>query len=411
MNQKLQLKNWRRAKLGEVATIGTGGTPSRIKPEYYYGGKKFWVKTQELNDKIIYETKEKITDEAIKNSNAKIYPAKSVVVAMYGATVGKLGILGIEAATNQACAVINAKKDLADDRFIFYLLFANRAYIIKQARGAAQQNLSVGLVRGLDFLFPSFDEQKRIADILSAFDDKIELNNKINQNLEQMAQGIFKEWFVDFRFPGYEKSKFVDSELGKIPEGWEVKEINDIADIKSGFAFKGKDFVDSGRYNLVTIKNVHNGKFKIECQSRLKTLPKNMPEYCLLKTGDILLSLTGNIGRVCLFYGENYLLNQRVAKLENKKENFYAFTYLLFRSLVLKSQMEALSGGSAQQNLSPVETGRLKIIVPSNAIIEKFSKITNKIIYNILNLEQENQKLSSLRDLLLPKLMNGEVKI
>ena len=172
---------------------------------------------------------------------------------------------------------------------------------------------------------PSLETQSKIAAVLSAYDDLIENNTRRIQILEEMAQALYREWFVHFRFPGHEQSNMVESEMGLIPGGWDVRPLKSLTTIKSGFAFKSSDFVLNGRFKLVTIKNVQDGAFIAVCPSRLDKLPTNMPPYCNIRSGDILLSLTGNVGRVCVAYGTDYLLNQRVAKLVPLSDSYAAF--------------------------------------------------------------------------------------
>ncbi len=212
-----QQNGWRKVKLGEISKIETGGTPSRKHPEYFRNGTILWLKTQELNDDYIYDAQEKITEKALKYSNAKIFPKDTILIAMYGATVGKLGFLKKECSTNQAFAALLPNHSTYNSKFLFYLLLKERNKLVSLTSGAAQQNLNLSIIKNFKLLIPEdLNEQKRIAEILSAFDEKIELNNRINKILEEMAQVIFKEWFVKFRFPGWEKAKFIDSELGKI---------------------------------------------------------------------------------------------------------------------------------------------------------------------------------------------------
>ena len=233
-----------------------------------------------------------------------------------------------------------------------------------------------------------------------------------------MAQAIYKQWFVDFKFPGYEKVKMVDSsageaggELGLIPEGWEAKMIKDFIDIKSGFPFSSLSYGDNGEYGLVTIKNVQDAEFVTDCTTRILNVPENMPEHCFLNEGDILLSLTGNIGRVCLVYGGTFLLNQRVAKLFPRKVEYGSFIYMLFRDNEFKNQLEMLSNGVAQQNLSPIEMSNIKIAFPNEKYMKIFHAEISPMLSNILLLKNKNLNLRQTRDLLLPKLMNGEIDL
>ena len=156
----------------------------------------------------------------------------------------------------------------------------------------------------------------------------------------------------------------------------------------------------------MTIKNVKDGGFDGSNVSLIKEIPLKMPSHCILGEGDILLSLTGNVGRVCLVYGKNYLLNQRVAKL---KSDIPGFAYCLFRSKDMFDEMNNLANGAAQQNLSPIRTGKIKIEFPSEEIIQCFEKMVRPILEKVIDLNKMNVALTEARDLLLPRLMSGEV--
>ena len=192
-------KNWHKYSLEEICLkVTSGGTPSRKNPKLYENGNINWVKTKELNNGYIWESEEKITEEAVRKSSAKLLPVNTILLAMYGATVGELGVLGKEMACNQACCALIIDPKKADYRFIFYLLRLYKKEIQSLATGAAQQNLSAKTIKEFCFYIPSLEKQTEIADILSELDKKIQLNTQINQTLEQIAQALFKSWFVDF---------------------------------------------------------------------------------------------------------------------------------------------------------------------------------------------------------------------
>jgi type I restriction enzyme S subunit len=170
-------------------------------------------------------------------------------------------------------------------------------------------------------------------------------------------------------------------------------------------------FDESGKYKLVTIKNVQDGHFVSECTDSLSVTPKKMPDHCHLKDGDILLSLTGNVGRVCIVTGENYLLNQRVAVLNPIGEQNRAFTYLLFRQKDFQNTLMGISRGTAQQNLSPIETKSLEIIIPSDSVLNDFSRVANPIFDMLVSNIKQNSNFTALRDSLLPRLMNGKIRV
>lgn len=186
--------------------------------------------------------------------------------------------------------------------------------------------------------------------------------------------------------------------------------MSDVVRIYSGFAFKSKDFDIDGRYGLVTIKNVQDGSFIKDCADHLsEPLPDKTPEHVHLKSGDIILSLTGNVGRVCAVVGRDYLLNQRVAKLVSEESQAYA--YFLFRSKTMKDRMVGISKGTAQKNLSPIETGKLKIKIPPADTISQFEENAMSLLNTIVSNNEQTQALAALRDSLLPKLISGEIEV
>ena len=221
------MSEWKEYKLGELCQrVTSGGTPNTRKNEYY-GGEIPWVRTQEVNFNRIYDTEIKITKQGLENSSAKWIPENSVIIAMYGATAGKVAINKIPLTTNQACCNLIINELKADYRFVYYNILSRFSSIANMAVGGAQQNLNAGMIKDLNISTPPLPTQTAIVEILSSLDDKIELNNKINQELENLAQTLFKQWFIDFEFPNengepYKSSggEMVESELGEIPKGW-----------------------------------------------------------------------------------------------------------------------------------------------------------------------------------------------
>lgn len=336
-----------------------------------------------------------------------------ILVAMTGATAGKVGRLRCKRPhlLNQRVAKL-APFDV--DPHFFWAVVSSDEYrdrFFKLADGAAQPNMSGGQIESVELLIPLSSTQRKIAGVLSAYDDLIENNSRRIAILEEMAQAIYREWFVHFRFPGHEQVKLINSPLGKIPEGWKVGVISDVVRLLSGFAFKSGTFVDGGEYRLVTIKNVHDGRFVEESNSLLDALPDKMPDHCHLSSGDILLSLTGNIGRTCIVYGSGFLLNQRVAKLSPVNAADKGYVYCLFRSPDTQVRLSNIANGVAQQNLSPVQTGHLPHALPPRALLDAFADTLTPMIGNIVQLYRKNSNLCKTRDLLLPKLMSGQLDV
>lgn len=401
---------WKEVTLGEISSkIGDGlhGTP-----KYDDEGPYYFINGNNLNcGKIIIkdDTKRVGEDEFVKNQ--KELNEQTILVSING-TIGNVAKYNNELCIlGKSACYINVIKEV-DKEFIYYVLTsANfKRNITNEATGTTIKNVSLKQMREYKFNIPcNISDQRCIASILSSLDRKIELNNKINADLEEMAQAIFKNWFVDFE--PFKDGKFVDSELGMIPEGWKVGTIGDIVEFQNGFTFSSKDFSENGEYKIITIKSVQDGCLVTEGSSKVTEYPTKMPAYCKLQSGDILLSLTGNVGRCCLVTETNLLLNQRVAKIKAKECYDNSFSYALFRLKETKELLISISRGTAQANLSPVEASKLPMVIPSEDARKSFSMISDSIMNKIISIHIENSRLSTLRDTLLPRLMSGEIEV
>ena len=401
------MSEWKKVKLGEICErVTSGGTPKANVSSYYNPPTIPWLKTKEVNYCRITETENYISEEGLKNSSAKLISPNSVIIAMYGQgdTAGRIAINKIPLATNQACCNLTIDKSKADYEFIYYQLCTLYDKLVSLKAGAAQPNLNARIIKNLEIIMPSLPIQHRIASILSRYDSLIENYQKQIKLLEEAAQRLYKKWFIDLHFPRHENTNIIDG----VPEGWEKKKVNSIIELQSGFAFKSSTFDDNGAYKIVTIKNVKDGAFDGDNVSKIVAIPDKMPKHCILADGDILLSLTGNVGRVCIVNGKSYLLNQRVAKLAT---DYKAFTYCLFRSRDMFIEVNNLANGAAQQNVSPIRIGEMKILLPNSELLQEFESIVFKSIARIISLQSQLHLLTEARDRLLPKLMSGEITI
>lgn len=401
---------WKECKIKDIGIVVGGATPS-TKKACFYDGDIPWISPKDLSnikEKYIKRGERNITKEGYDSCSCKMLPKGSVLFSSR-APIGYVAIAANDLCTNQGFKSI-IPYETTDSEFLYYLLIHNKEGIASQGSGTTFMEVSGKTMAQINVRIPKLlSDQRRIASILSSLDRKIELNNKINAQLEEMAQAIFKSWFVDFE--PFKDGKFVQSELGLIPEGWRVGTLGEIVIFKNGFAFKSSDFSKDGKYKIITIKGVQDGVLTTEGADTINFIPPKMPDYCNLSEGNILLSLTGNVGRVCLVDKTNLLLNQRVAKLVPKNSNDYMFVYLLFRRKETKEKLISISRGTAQANLSPIETSNLEFIIPPRQALDSFSDIMKSIYLKELRLKQENSHLAQLRDTLLPKLMNGEIEI
>lgn len=458
-------KNWQKYSLEEICLkITSGGTPSRQNPKLYKNGNINWIKTKELNNGYIFESEEKITEEAIKKSSAKLLPVNTILLAMYGATVGELGILGKEMACNQACCALIIDPKKADYRFIFYLLRLYKKEIQSLATGAAQQNLSAKTIKEFSFYIPNLEKQKKIADILSELDKKIDLNTQINQTLEQIAQVLFKSWFVDFD-PVRAKAQALSDGLSleqaelaamqaisgktpkeltalsqtqpdryaelaetakafpcemvevdgvEVPKGWGKTTLSEICEMQNGYAFKSSEWTDSG-IPVIKIGSIQSKILTVEGNGFVSEDNLSLRSNFVLNDGDIVIGLTGayvgKVGRMPA--NKRAMLNQRVAKFLakqiNESETFYSFIYMNVIQEEFKNFVDFTAQGSAQPNISTKDILKYPLLLANNDVHLAFEKLLKKILDKSIFNSYQNEILSNSRDLLLPKLLNGEV--
>ena len=296
-------------------------------------------------------------------------------------------------------------KEKVDRTYLYYYLLHQTPFYLGGVNGATMLHITKKNMEKKTVYIPSsLNVQHRIASILSTYDALIDNNTKRIRLLEKMAENLYKEWFVRFRFPGHEN---VEMENG-LPKGWKRGTLGEVVEFQNGFAFKSDTFCNDGKYSIVTIKNVQAEGFDGSNTDKIAEIPQRMPGYCKLVQGDILISLTGNIGRVCRVQGNGYLLNQRVAKL---KSLFPLYSYCLFKSDYIFQSLNVISYGTAQLNLSPIKALKIRVNIPLRKNIEHFEHKVGPLFYEIDNLQHQNSLLARQRDLLLPRLMSGKLEV
>lgn len=380
--------------LSEIGIVKTGKTPSKNNPEFW-GDKVGFITPSDFTSSKYVHASRRISQAGVNALRNVIIPRSSVLVTCIGSDMGKVARVEEEnVITNQQINTLIVNAYIADVDFIYYSLKAKYELLrnLGVGGGSTMPIINKTTFEKIKIELPNLETQKKIANILGSLDEKIELNRRMNETLEQLGQALFRHYFVD------------NSEV----DSWESGEVSGVVRIYSGFAFKSKDFDIDGRYGLVTIKNVQDGSFIKDCTDHLsEPLPDKTPEHVHLKSGDIILSLTGNVGRVCAVVGCDYLLNQRVAKLVSDESQAYA--YFLFRSRAMKDRMVGMSKGTAQKNLSPIETGKLKIKIPPTNTMSQFEENAIELLNMIVSNNEQIQTLTNLRGLLLPKLISGDI--
>ena len=372
--------------------VTTGATPLRSRTDFFQGGTIDWYKTGELKDWYLAPAEERITEKALKETSVKLFPANTVMMAMYGdgKTITSLGMLRAPAATNQACSAMFVDEKKCDTRYFFYALKSRRHLLLKVASGGAQRNLSGKLIKEFKLPVPPLPEQRRIAGILSAYDELIENSLRRIRILESMARALYREWFVHFRFPGHEKVKRVASPLGDIPKGWEVQKLGDLADISWGDTSTTKaSYVQEG-YAAYSASG-SDGK---------------LDHYDFDRTGIVLSAIGAQCGKTWLAHGKWSCIKNTI-RFWSKDER--ASTEFLF--IATEGQDFWPRRGAAQPFISQGDAKRIDVLTPDREIMKIFTTFTAASLERIATLEKQIQNLRRTRDLLLPRLLSGQVEL
>ena len=396
---------WKEVTLGEVSSkIGDGlhGTP-----KYDDEGSYYFINGNNLNcGKIIIkdDTKRVGIEEFVKNQ--KELNEQTILVSING-TIGNVAKYNNEPCIlGKSACYINVIKEV-DKEFIYYVLTsANfKRNITNEATGTTIKNVSLKQMREYKFNIPcNISDQRRIASILSSLDRKIELNNKINADLEEMAQAIFKNWFVDFE--PFKDGKFVDSELGMIPEGWKVGRLTEIASYMNGLAmqkFPPENNEDS--LPVLKIKELGQGF----CGTDSDRCSYNIKDECKIHNGDVIFSWSGTL-LVDVWCGGDCGLNQHLFKVTSKdypKWFYYYWTKHHLQEFIHIAKDKAVTMGH-------IKRGHLEeamVAIPDNDSMEKAHELFEPILSKMISLRLESSRLSLLRDTLLPRLMSGELEV
>lgn len=304
------------------------------------------------------------------------------------------------------------------NRYLFYALHPKLDLLKSISTGAATKFLTLTILKALDIELPSLKAQRKIASILSAYDDLIENNNRRIKILEEMAQTIYKEWFVNFRFPGHEKVRMVKSELGMIPEGWEVRKLGDVlSEIESGSRPKGgidpsergipsigaENIIGLGRYDYTKEKYISHEFYEGMWRGRVKSK-------------DVLLYKDGaQIGRKSMFRDgfphETCCINEHVFILRMNERCTQNYLYFWLDQPEMTQKIKNLNANAAQPGINQTGVKGLPILLPAKFLIDAFENIAEPLLAELFNLAKKNNLLRKTRDILLPKLISGEIDV
>lgn len=382
------MSEWREYQLSEIMELIGGGTPKTTVPEYW-GGNIPWLSVTDFNTgkKYCFDTEKKITERGLRESSTKILKKGQIIISARG-TVGVLSALGRDMAFNQSCYGIDAKKDLTNNDFLYYLLKDNIASFHSASYGAVFDTITKETFSQIVVSLPPLPEQRAIAAVLSSLDDKIDLLHRQNRTLEAMAETLFRQWFV-----------------AEVDEGWEEKGIDEIAEFLNGLACQ-KFPAKAGEVGLpvIKIKELRTG---ITDASDIAT--NDVPEKYLVHDGDMLFSWSGSLDIVIWSEGKG-VLNQHLFKVASTEfpQWFYYFwvKYHLPEFQGIAEDKATTMGHIQRHHLSSA-----MVLVPPKNKLKEMDEIINPTFEKIKSNQMQIRTLTRLRDTLLPKLMSGEVRV
>ena len=414
---------WDVRMIQDVAEVVSGATP-KTKVAEYWDGNIAWITPKDLSnhtERYIYRGDRMITDEGLKNSSAKLLPKGSVLFSSR-APIGYTAIAAQELCTNQGFKSMICNQQILDNNFMFYMMNYKKNEIENIAGGSTFKEVSGKTVKEFKIPIPPLDEQKAIAKVLSDLDEKIETNNKINKKLEEMAQAIFKQWFVDFEFPNedgkpYKSSggEMVESELGMIPKGWSIEDLSNLMYFQEGPGIRNWQYVEENGIKFINIKCIKNNDLDISTANMISNEEaEGKYSHFMIDERDIVMSCSGTLGKYAIVRKEHLplCLNTSVIRFKPLKDSkYYSYIYSYLTSRVFYEKLITMACGSVQANFGPTHLKKIRMISPSVNIIKKYNNLVLSLINKISLTRSENDKLTNTRNTLLPKLMSGEIRV
>ncbi len=400
-------QGWQVKTLGEVTDIFKGGTPKRNVERYFQGNIAWATPTDitNLNGALyIDDTETHISEEALGKSSARLLPVGTVLLTSR-ATIGKVAITRVPIATNQGFANFLCKEGIVN-LFLAYYLRLNTDLLISLGTGTTFLEVTKATLLNVEIPFPPLPTQRKIAAVLSAYDDLIENNIRRIEILEEMAKAIYRQWFVEFRFPGHEGVEMVESELGLIPQGWAVGTLGDILEnvkekVKPGKHLEPLPYIPIDCIPRRSIALIEH-KPSSEAKSSLVTFKRN----------DILFGAMRSYFHKVIFAPFDGITRQTCFVLRSKTPDSYPFDlFTMFQDSTVKYSSNYSTGSTIPYATWDGVLAQMSIVRPPDLLIEKFSGAVVPMLDSIQVLTMKNANLRQTRDLLLPKLISGEIDV
>ncbi|MGD6934654.1 MAG: restriction endonuclease subunit S [Candidatus Bathyarchaeia archaeon] len=398
-------KDWTIARIDEKFDTSSGGTPDRQRKEYYKGTIP-WVKSGELKDKVIIGTEEKITEEGFKNSAAKLFPKGTLLVAMYGATVGKTGILGIDATTNQAvCALLPKEKDV-DINYFQHSLVSIRNRWIFQSAGGAQPNISQDIIRSSRIPFPPFKEQQQIARVLGVVDCAIELADRVIAQTERLKRGLMQQLLT--RGIGHTETK--QTPIGQIPENWAIVALGDVSDDFIGGGTPSTTNPEYWNGDIAWMTSAHiNGKQITRGQKYITKEGLENSATHLIPKDNLLVATRVGIGKVAVNTIDIAISQDLTGVIINRKKALPEFLYWVL--INNGNRLKALAQGSTIKGLLKEDLSKFQIPLPTLEEQQRIDEILSTADKKLELERGEKVRLERIKRGLMDLLLTGKVRI
>ncbi|MEN4016860.1 MAG: restriction endonuclease subunit S [Methanobacterium sp.] len=408
-------EDWGLRKFSDLIEIIGGGTPKTSIPEYWNGGIP-WLSVVDFNNnfRTVEFTEKTISKLGLENSSTKLLKKGDIIISARG-TVGAIAQLGQDMAFNQSCYGLKAKKELINNDFLYYLLKFSLNILKQTTHGSTFDTITTNTFDLLNVPFPPIIEQKRVAEILSSLDNKIELNQKMNQTLEKIGQAIFKHWFIDFEFPDEEGKPYkssggemVDSELGEIPKGWEVKDLKDYVKFERGIEPGSKNYFKYQQESMIPFLRV--GDLSGKRVSNI-FIEEESSKGKICKEEDILLSLDGTVGIVAVGYRGSYSTGIRKIVITDKSIINKSFVWCFLKTGYIQDLIKEHSASKTTIAHAGKAIDFMRMILSDKKTMTNFDNLVSPLFAQIISNIKECQNLSKIRDSLLPKLMSGKIRL
>ncbi len=393
--------NWKLAKLNELGFVGRG--KSRHRPRnaaFLYGGRYPFFQTGDIKAANFYLTEYSQTYSEEGLAQSKLWKQGTLCITI-AANIAESAILGIDGCFPDSVVGFVADIKKADVRFIKYYMETLKLQMQSVSRGTTQDNLSVDKLLTFDFRVPPLPIQQRIAGILSAYDELIENSQRRIKLLEAMARALYREWFVHFRFPGHENHPRIPSPLGEIPQGWEVKKLKDVCRLTMGQSPKSEFYNEAGD-GVAFHQGVTDFGDRFPSDRLFCTADGRIAE-----AGDILFSVRAPVGRMNIA-NKKILLGRGLSAIRHN-QGCQAFLWEQLKNRF--TEVDMMGNGSIFASVTKDDMQGIELLCPSPPLIEVVTKHFDPVHSEIAALGQQIQTLRSTRDLLLPRLLSGQIDV